>query len=82
MFSYNSRFLSKHSNDIITLLELLSTKFSFILLTETWLKHDFTSVFNIPEYTAIHNYRTNKNSGGTAIFCTNEFNCLNVEKHQ
>ncbi|XP_069943392.1 CUGBP Elav-like family member 2 isoform X3 [Cherax quadricarinatus] len=30
---------------------------------ETWLKHDFTSVFNIPEYTAIHNYRTNKNSG-------------------
>ncbi|XP_069941310.1 uncharacterized protein [Cherax quadricarinatus] len=76
IFNYNIRSLSKHYDDLLALLNSLHASMSIITLTQTWLKPDTTDVYAIPGYTAIHNCRPDQQGGGTAIYYSDQLECI------
>nr|XP_053631763.1 uncharacterized protein LOC128688067 [Cherax quadricarinatus] len=76
VFNYNVRSLSKHYDDLIGLLKSLNATITFIILTETWFIQELTDIFTIPGYTAIHNCRPDQSGGGTAIYYSDELECM------
>ncbi|XP_069182456.1 GRIP and coiled-coil domain-containing protein 2-like [Procambarus clarkii] len=65
----------KHFDDVSALIETIDNKFTFIIPTETWLKEDTTQLFNMPNYSAIHNCRQIQRGGGTALYYHHELTC-------
>ncbi|XP_069189276.1 uncharacterized protein [Procambarus clarkii] len=76
VINLNVRSLGKHFDDVSALIEAIDNKFSFIILTETWLKEDTIQLFNMPNYSAIHNCRQLQRGGGTALYYHQELTCL------
>ena len=68
-FHLNIRSLSKHYDDLVTFLEMLHYNFSFLALTETWLRSNTdSSLFNLPEYNMLTSNRENSQGGGVALY--------------
>lgn len=68
IFYVNIRSVRHKFDMFLDYLNSLNHKFSIIALTETWLKNEETSMYNIPGYSAEHQNRDSKNGGGICLF--------------
>ena len=67
----NVRSAQKNLSKLELYLNNLDTKFSFIALTETWLKEHNFMRYGITGYSAEHNIRTRKSGGGVSLLIEN-----------
>ena len=74
----NIRSLNKNFEKLLGYLSVVKGEFSIIALTETWCnddKADKNSLWQIPNYTPIHQIRKNgQKGGGVALYIHNNFN--------
>ena len=64
LFHMNIKSLPKHHSELETYLDSLCIKFSIIGLTETWLDENKEALYDIPEYTCINRFRSNRKGEG------------------
>ena len=85
---YNQHFSILHKNarsfihnidDVILLLDSIETKFSFIVITETWLQNHNADIYTINNYNAIHTTRINTKGGGISIYIKDNLNFNKIE---
>jgi len=67
----NCRSLKKNFNDILTMLNIISSPFTAIAVTETWLTPFTQHLYSIPGYTFVSQSRDDKTGGGVGIFINN-----------
>ena len=65
---FNIRSFIKNNEEFLAYLNNCNHSFDIIVLTETWGRDETHSLFHIPGYNSVHNYRTNKRGGGVSIF--------------
>ena len=65
---FNIRSFSKNSEEFLAYLALCNHKFDIIVLTETWGRDETHTLFQIPGYNSLHNYRKDNKGGGVSIF--------------
>ena len=68
MIHLNIRSVVKNLNDFIIFLQMLRFNFTFLGVTETWLKDSNVDSYNITDYNVEHNYRLHKGGGGVSLF--------------
>ena len=71
LFHMNIKTLPKHQSELETYLDSLCIKFSIIGLTETWLDENKEALYDIPEYTCINRFRSNRKGGGVTLAVKN-----------
>ena len=71
LFHMNIKSLPKHHCELEIYLDSLSVKFSIIGLTETWLDENKEALYDIPQYTCINRYRSNRRDGGVTLAIKN-----------
>ena len=64
----NARSFIHNIDDVILLLDSIETKFSIIVITETWLQNHNADIYTINNYNAIHTTRSNTKGGGVSIY--------------
>ena len=67
-FSINIRSISGKFGELVAHLNAIGKKFTFILITETWLRDDTDVGFNIKGYKSVSLNRNNRNGGGLKLF--------------
>ena len=72
-FHLNIRSLSKNHEALYHFLSLLNHEFSVLALSETWLNEEVTSLFDIPNYNALHYCRKAKSGGGVSLYLHNKY---------
>ena len=65
---FNIRSFSCNGDEFLGYLHNTKHSFDLIILTETWNKEYSCVLCNIPGYSAVHNFRPDKKSGGVSIF--------------
>ena len=63
----NIKSLPKHHCELEIYLDSLSVKSSIIGLTETWLDENKEALYDIPQYTCINRFRSNRRGGGVTL---------------
>lgn len=82
MFSlihFNCRSLYKNFDKINDYLHTLKGRFMMIALSETWMQEERGVVFHIDGYELYHINRTNKRSGGVALFVSEDLKCKQIQ---
>lgn len=82
MFSlihFNCRSLYKNFDKINDYLHTLKGRFMMIALSETWMQEERGVVFHIDGYELYHINRTNKRSGGVALFVNEDLKCKQIQ---
>ena len=64
----NARSLIKNYYNIDNYLNMLSHRFSVIIISESWLKECHIGNYNIQNYTSVNTIRKNKRGGGVSIY--------------
>ena len=64
----NARSLIKNYDNIENYLNMLSHRFSVIIISESWLKECHIGNYNIQNYTSVNTIRKNKRDGGVSIY--------------
>ena len=77
ILNFNIRSLSKNLDSFLFFLDSLTTKFDFIVLTETWTTNFDKDLFSIPGYKSFHFVRQGRSGGGVAIYVKD---CYSVDK--
>ena len=67
-FHINIKSLPKHYDGFEIYLNSLTFKFSFIALSETWFDEYKQGLYELPNYTSINEFRTNKKGGGVLLY--------------
>ena len=67
LICFNIRSFNKNSEEFLAYLTNTNHIFDIIILTETWGKDDTHTLFTIPGYNSLHNYRKNKRGGGVSL---------------
>ena len=62
-------------------LKLLSSKYDFILLTESWLTKAKEKLYEIEDFNIHYTHRVNRKGGGVAIYARNEFSCKILQRY-
>ena len=75
----NACSLIKNYDNIENYLNILSHKFSIIIISESWLKECHIGNYNIQKYTSVNTIRKNKSGGGVSIYIDDclEFKIIN-----
>ena len=63
----NKRSMHRNFSAFFVYLDLLKFKFSFICLTETWLREHSCNLYGLENYDFIENHRKDKTGGGVSI---------------
>ena len=71
LFHMNIKSLPKYHSELETYLDSLCIKFSIIGHTETWLDENKEALYDIPEYTCINRFRSNRKGGGVTLAVKN-----------
>ena len=74
---FNIRSFNKNSEEFLTNTNHI---FDIIILTETWGKDDTHTLFNIPGYNSLHNYRKNKRGGGVSLFIRDTYKYIPIDE--
>jgi Reverse transcriptase (RNA-dependent DNA polymerase)/Endonuclease/Exonuclease/phosphatase family len=61
-------------SEIDSFLKDLNCRIHVIVVSETWVRENESSFFNIPNYTSIYSCRKNRTGGGIGIFIKNDIN--------
>ena len=72
----NIRSLQCNLDSLTSMLLHLDLKFSFIGISETWLK-DISHTCDIPGYKFIHNHRIDTDGGGVGLYLAENFEFKN-----
>ena len=73
LFSYNSRLILRHYDELHTLLSCLSRRFDALSFSETWLNEYTKQLISIDGYTPYHSLRpVDKMAGGLSVFVKNK----------
>jgi exonuclease III len=72
----NIRSIPKNLNDLDSYLKMLSTKFTIIGLTETWLTESNAQCYSIEEYKHYFDLRKNRRGGGISLFVKNHITVI------
>lgn len=67
LIHFNIWSLSKHYDELVSLLDTINLLFSIIALSETWL-HSKSSLYNIPSYNLITQNRSYSQGGGVGLY--------------
>lgn len=67
-FHMNIRSLPKNYDLLTHHLSCLKHEFTVIALSETWLSNDVESLYDLPNYTAVHYNRESRRGGGVSLF--------------
>lgn len=57
---FNIRSFNRNSDEFLAYITLCKHTFDIIVLTETWGSDELHTLFHIPGYNSLHNYRKNK----------------------
>ena len=77
---FNIRSFNKNSEEFLAYLTNTDHTFDVIILTETWGRDDTRTLFTIPGYNSLHNYRKNKRGGGVSLFIKNTYKYLPIDE--
>ena len=75
----NARSFIHNIDDVILLLDSIETKFSIIVITETWLQNHKADIYTINNYNAIHTTRINTKGGGVSIYIKDNLHFNKIE---
>ena len=73
IFCHNIRSMTRHCDELHTLLSIINFKFSVISLTESWLHDDDKHLMSFEGYQACHCLRNNQRGGGIRVFVKREY---------
>lgn len=79
IFSLNIRSLSKHHEDLIETLQAIGSKFSVLILCETWINSINIDSLNIPGYKSFHTVRENGLGGGVTVLVNDNIPCTKIQ---
>jgi hypothetical protein len=68
-------------SEIDSFLEDLKCKIHVIVVSETWVKENEKTLFNIPNYSSIYSCRKNRIGGGVGIFIHKDINYKILENY-
>ena len=77
---FNIRSFNKNSEEFLAYLTNTDHTFDVIILTETWGRDDTRTLFTIPGYNSLHNYRKNKRGGGVSLFIKDTYKYLPIDE--
>jgi len=67
-FHMDIRSLPKNYDLLTHHLSCLKHEFTVVALSETWLSNDVESLYELPNYTAVHCIRESRRGGGVSLF--------------
>ena len=73
LFNFNIRSFHANYSHLESVLDVLSVKFDFIVLTETWNSPSTIDLCQINSYSSFHTFRTSSRGGGVSIFYNQSF---------
>ena len=79
LICFNIRSFNKNSEEFLAYLQNTNHIFDIIILTETWGKDDTHTLFTIPGYNSLHNYRKNKRGGGVSLFIKDTYKYMPID---
>ena len=79
---FNARSILNKFTDFKTYLSMINFRFTFLLITETWLHENSNISLELPGYKSLSVYRgESQRGGGLKLFYLNNIKCTLIQEH-